>query len=126
MIHNGAFVNCNYDYETVRDTNVGSTAQLLQLAALPEAVRSFVYVSCSQQLNPDEDDDAANAKHVECACGYEQSKLVAELIVKRCAREPRSREQRIRIFKPGYIIGTAESGLANSNDFLWRLCSQLP
>jgi thioester reductase-like protein len=61
------------------------------------------------------------AMHAESAGGYEQSKLMAELIVKRFASRLGSGARHLRIVKPGYIIGNANNGLANRIDFIWRL-----
>lgn len=63
--------------------------------------------------------------------GYAQSKLVSELFVRDIGRlsqtpdsSPSSTTTTSRVFsviKPGYIIGTATEGIANPDDFLWRL-----
>ena len=121
IIQNGAQVHYNLDYDTVRATNVESTLALLQMTATSRTVGSFVYVSGGQQLSPGEDDPSLMAKHVQNTGGYEQSKLVAELSVKRCVAEHPFESRQLRVVKPGYIIGTAETGLANRNDFIWRL-----
>ena len=121
IIQNGAHVHYNLDYETLQAANVDSTSALLKLTARSRSVSSFVYVSGGQQISPDEDDDQQMAIHAESAGGYEQSKLLAELIVKRSASQLGSGARQIRVVKPGYIIGNAENGLANPSDFIWRL-----
>ncbi|KAL8724636.1 MAG: hypothetical protein Q9181_006738 [Wetmoreana brouardii] len=98
-----------------------STLALLQMTAISRTVGSFVYVSGGQQLSPDEDNTSLMASHVQNTGGYEQSKLVAELSVKRCVNELLFERRQLRVVKPGYIIGTAETGLANRNDFIWHL-----
>ena len=121
IIQNGAHVHYSLDYETLQAANVGSTSSLLRLMAESRSVSSFVYVSGGQQVSADEDDDQQMAMHAESAGGYEQSKLMAELIVKRFASRLGSGARHLRIVKPGYIIGNANNGLANRSDFVWRL-----
>ncbi|KAG2413145.1 hypothetical protein HFD88_002334 [Aspergillus terreus] len=56
--------------------------------------------------------------------GYAQSKTLSELLVRDCA----SRTHYMSIIIPAYIIGDADAGVANLNDFLWRYvwaCVQL-
>ena len=56
------------------------------------------------------------------ASGYTQTNLVAETMVKQCIRSGIfGTQKRIRIVKPGYIVGSKNNGFANRRDFIWRL-----
>ncbi|KAL9039867.1 MAG: hypothetical protein Q9180_002274, partial [Flavoplaca navasiana] len=57
------------------------------------------------------------------ANGYTQSKIVGEQLVQSAADTygSNNQEKSVRIVKPGYMIGNAETGVANQSDFLWRL-----
>ena len=121
VIHNGAAVNWNASFPSLQATNVDSTADLLRAASHSAALTDFVYVSGGQRLRISEDDDMEIAEEVAQSNGYAQSKFLSELIVKRYAQEIASPQQRVSIVKPGYIIGTPEEGVANVDDFIWRL-----
>lgn len=121
VIHNGAAVNWNASFPSLQAINVDSTADLLRAASHSAALTDFVYVSGGQRLRISEDDDTEVAKEVAQSNGYAQSKFLSELIVKRYAQEIASPQQKISIVKPGYIIGTPEEGVANVDDFIWRL-----
>ena len=122
IIQNGATVHYNLDYDSVKATNVDSTHSLLHLTANSKTVNSFVYVTGGQKFTASEDDDVRMAKQAEISGGgYEQSKLVGELMVKTVAGEAPFREQNLKVIKPGYIVGNAEHGSANPSDYLWRL-----
>ena len=143
IIHLGAKVHYNLDLPTVAPTNVSSTRDLLRLTVNSRAeavlasksspnrnldssntstVQTFTYISGALQISPFEDDDVQMASQVRAAGGYEQSKLMAELLVKQCAQQPLFRDQKIRVVKMGYIIGD-ETGRVkpNTRDFIWRL-----
>ena len=123
VIHNGAAVNWNASLPSLQAINVDSTADLLRAASHSAALTDFVYVSGGQRLRISEDDDMEIAEEVAQSNGYAQSKFLSELIVKRYAQEIASPQQRFSIIKPGYIIGTPEEGVANVDDFIWRLTS---
>ena len=121
VVHNGAAVNWNASFSSLQAINVDSTADLVRAASHSAALTDFVYVSGGQRLRISEDDDMEIAEEVAQSNGYAQSKFLSELIVKRYAQEMASPQQRISIIKPGYIIGTPEEGIANVDDFIWRL-----
>ena len=121
VIHNGAAVNWNASYPSLQAINVDSTVDLMRAASQSAALTDFVYVSGGQRLKVGEDNDLEIAEEVAQSNGYAQSKFLSELIVKKYAQEMASHQQRISIVKPGYIIGTPEEGIANTDDFIWRL-----
>lgn len=122
IIHNGAVVRWNADYETLRKANVLSTMEILQALLRSSAAKSFVYVSGGQQLSPgEEDDDAANLQQVTSSSGYAQTKLASELLVKHVAVSRLGSHHCFSVVKPSYIIGSVQDGVANTTDYLWRL-----
>lgn len=121
VIHNGAAVNWNASFPSLQAINVDSTVELVRAASQSAALTDFVYVSGGQRLKISEDDDMEIAEEVARSNGYAQSKFLSELIVKSYAQEMAPHQQKISIIKPGYIIGTPEEGIANIDDFIWRL-----
>ena len=121
VIHNGAAVNWNASLPSLQAINVDSTVDLVRAASRSAALTDFIYVSGGQRLRITEDDDMEIAEEVARSNGYAQSKFLSELVVKKYAQEMASHQQRISIIKPGYIIGTPEEGIANIDDFIWRL-----
>ena len=121
VIHNGATVNWNASFPSLQAINVDSTVDLVRAASQSAALTDFVYISGGQRLRISEDDDMEIAEEVARSNGYAQSKFLSELIVKSYAQEMAPHQQRISIIKPGYIIGTPEEGIANIDDFIWRL-----
>ncbi|THY69848.1 putative nonribosomal peptide synthase [Aureobasidium pullulans] len=118
IIHNGAKVHYNMDYESLKTTNVSSTVELLKaVRSRQRPLYSFVFVSGGQELRFD---DQETTKAVNQS-GYARSKVVSELIVKKFARQQDSKARHVRVIKPGFIIGDSKQGLANQTDFLWRL-----
>lgn len=121
VIHNGAAVNWNASFLSLKATNVDSTVELLKAASQSAALSDFVFVSGGQELRIGEDDDADIAEEVARSNGYAQTKFLSELMVKEYAREFAPRQQQVSIVKPGYIIGTVREGVAVTDDFIWRL-----
>lgn len=123
IIHNGAVVRWNVDYETLRKANVLSTMEILKALLKSPVAKSFVYVSGGQQLTPGEEDydDAANLQQVTASSGYAQTKLASELLVKHVAISRLGSHHCFSVVKPSYIIGSVRDGVANTTDYLWRL-----
>lgn len=124
LIHSGARVHYSSDYDALKGVNVTATLSALQLAAQAAHLRSFVFVSGGVSPSYDcpgmahSSDDA----QLRDASGYTQSKMVAETIVKQCMRSDIfGTRKRLRIVKPGYIIGSKGNGMANQRDLIWRL-----
>ena len=123
VIHNGAMVNWNASFQSLKAANTDSTVDLLNAASQSAALTDFVFVSGGQQLRVGKDDDIDIAKEVAQSNGYSQTKFLSEWIVKEYARTVASSQQRVSIVKPGYIIGNVGDGVAVADDFLWRLAA---
>ncbi|KAJ3496477.1 hypothetical protein NLG97_g2624 [Lecanicillium saksenae] len=119
IIHNGAIVNWNADYDKLKNANVGSVVDLLQATVESPHTPRFVFVSGGVSVDI-EADPATVAEDLNSSIGYCQTKYVAEKIVHQLARELPSQQNRFSVIKPGMIIGTATEGVANLDDFLWR------
>lgn len=121
IIHNGATVNWNATFSSLKASNVDATIDLLEAASHSAALLEFVYVSGGQQLKIDKDEDTVIAEEVAKTNGYAQTKFLAEFAVKEYARRFAPAQQHISIIKPGFIIGSIEDGMGVSDDFIWRL-----
>jgi thioester reductase-like protein len=131
IIHNGAKVHWNSDYLALKGTNVDSTLELLKSASISVALSSFVFISGGELPNSNDAENSSMADALGSlrpnTNGYSQSKLVSERLVEQYVQlrsQPEfhaPHQQHVSIIKPGYIIGTAEDGIANQNDFIWRL-----
>ncbi|KAK2028470.1 amino acid adenylation domain-containing protein [Colletotrichum zoysiae] len=122
IIHNGAVVNWNKSYSALETVNVGSTAQLLGLAIQHPSLR-FAYVSGGRQWKRSLETDEDVARELADSIGYSQTKFVAEVLVRRAAERCFSTARNISVFRPGLIIGTPTEGVANLDDYIWRLTS---
>ena len=80
----------------------------------------LVYVSGGQALSPLDETEEQVLNNVALSNGYCQTKTVSELLVKDFMRDARYAPG-LSIVKPSYIIGSPQSGVANTTDFLWRL-----
>jgi amino acid adenylation domain-containing protein/thioester reductase-like protein len=119
IIHAGAAVNWNAGCEVLRDANVTSTAELIRASVVSPVKPRFVYVSGGHRWRVGEKDHEI-AQEVAAANGYAQTKYISELLVKHFAA---AHPGQFSIIKPGLIIGTPEEGVANTDDFVWRLAS---
>ncbi|RDW57871.1 putative Nonribosomal peptide synthase [Aspergillus mulundensis] len=122
IIHNGAAVQWQAPYHALKAVNVNSTVDLLSAVAQWSEPGSFTFVSGGLKRSPGQDLESF-LKALEQANGYSQSKFVAEEIVSRFAAS-RSQSQlgpRISIVRPGWIIGTQQDAVPNTDDFLWKL-----
>lgn len=133
IIHNGARVHYSSDYETVKPINVNPTLELLKITAQAPKLMAFTFVSGGQKPNSSSmtrngtTNGYSNPRPLadnQLANGYAQTKFVSEQIVRNCASDNISSpfsNKLIHIIKPGYIVGSASSGIANTTDFIWRL-----
>ncbi|KAL4819990.1 hypothetical protein BDW67DRAFT_181698 [Aspergillus spinulosporus] len=120
IIHNGALVHWGAEYHRLRDVNVSSVVSLLAALTRSQAPPTFTFVSGGHvQLDDDETTDEEMAAMLAHSTGYGQSKFVADLVVKRFAA--RYSTSAVSIVKPGLILGTAQSGVSNTDDFFWRV-----
>ena len=121
VIHSGAKVHYSFDYEALKATNVCSTLALLKMAAESNSLSKLVYISGGQKPSLR---NGMNPLDVAQRCqdnGYGQSKYVSELLVQRCVDLAPFRQKSLYTVKPGYIVGSLKTGIANQNDFIWRL-----
>lgn len=122
IIHNGAKVHYSSDYETLKAVNVLSTLELLQITAGATHISTLVYVSGGEKPNMNASDAlSASLNHLSDASGYTQTKFVSEQLVRNCVDHAAFQSKCLRLVKPGYIIGSIHNGIANQNDFIWRL-----
>lgn len=125
VVHSGAKVHWMEDYNTLKPVNVGSTLELLRVTLESTSISRFIYVSGGEEPTAQEESDRQRAEEVVGFNGYAQTKLVSELLVRDIGRCELNADvqDRFVVVKPGYIIGTAEEGVANPDDFLWRLAA---
>ncbi|KAH9849627.1 alpha-aminoadipate reductase Lys1p [Lenzites betulinus] len=135
IIHNGALVHWVYPYEKLRSANVLGTLTAVELAAAGKP-KTLVFVSSTSALDTEhyvqlsdalgavpESDDLEGARSA-LNTGYGQSKWVSEKLLFEAGR----RGLTGHIIRPGYVVGDSESGVTNTDDFIWRLvkgCVQL-
>lgn len=140
IIHNGALVHWVYPYSQLRDANVLSSVNVLNLSAegrpkkftlvsSTSAIDTDYYVNLSDELLkegkagiPENDDLHGSAKGL--GNGYGQSKWVAEYITRRAGERGLSGS----IIRSGYVTGFTDTGASNNDDFLLRMlkgCAEL-
>ncbi|KAJ4541436.1 large subunit of alpha-aminoadipate reductase [Exophiala dermatitidis] len=143
VIHNGAQVHWINTYEMLKPANVMGTLEALKICAEAPATKPklFAFVSSTSVLDHDhyvaeseriiaaggegisEDDDLMASK-TGLGTGYGQSKWVAEYL----SREAGRRGLRGCVVRPGYVLGSSQTGVTNTDDFLVRMlkgCIQL-
>lgn len=139
IIHNGALVHWVYPYSKMREPNVLSTVYALQLAIGGNKIKPLHFVSSTSVLDTDhysrltylgtkgnvyENDDLEGSRHG-LRSGYAQTKWVSEKLIMKLRKE---HNLPTTITRPGYIVGDSDTGVSNTDDFLWRLikgCIQL-
>ncbi|GFP57378.1 nonribosomal peptide synthetase lcsA [Trichoderma asperellum] len=122
IIHNGAIVNWNADYSKMRAANVDSTVDLLKAAVNSPASPKFLFVSGGINTDPTTDRTSI-AQYLSNLNGYSQTKFVCEGVIQEVINTLPADQNRISTLKPGRIIGSSETGVANVDDMLWRVVS---
>ncbi|KAF5964768.1 male sterility, NAD-binding protein [Fusarium bulbicola] len=119
IIHNGATVHWTKSYSALEATNIASTVQLCQIAVSAADMR-LVFVSGGERWDSRamDEDDMAYMLSDSNAIAYSQPKFVAEAVVKRVAVEA---TDRVGVVSPALVVGTANEGVANADDYFWRL-----
>lgn len=140
IIHNGALVHWVYPYSQLRDANVISTINVMNLAGEGKP-KQFSFVSTTSTLDSDyfinaSDEltsrgfagiaelDDLNGSSTGLGTGYGQSKWAAEYIIRRAGE----RGLKGCITRPGYVTGYSKTGASNTDDFLLRMlkgCAEL-
>ncbi|MHB2017841.1 MAG: amino acid adenylation domain-containing protein, partial [Candidatus Xenobia bacterium] len=127
VVHCGAFVHHLHGYDALRPTNVGSTRELLRLAAT-DRLKRFCYVSTMSVAfaGSDRAREAVPADPPAVESGYILTKWVGEHLVRQAAE--RSGMPAV-IARPGNITGCRTTGYTNfANNHFWLFnkgCAQL-
>ncbi|RMZ91621.1 hypothetical protein DV736_g1141, partial [Chaetothyriales sp. CBS 134916] len=140
VIHNGAQVHWINTYEMLKPANVLGTIEAIKLCAQGRP-KKFAFVSSTSVLDHEhfvaeservlaaggegisEEDDLSGSK-TGLGTGYGQSKWVSEYL----SRESGRRGLQGCVIRAGYVLGDANSGVTNTDDFLIRMlkgCVQL-
>ncbi|KAI1317748.1 large subunit of alpha-aminoadipate reductase [Mortierella claussenii] len=133
IVHNGALVHWVYPYPKMRAANVLGTLQGLKMASTYHT-KSFHFVSSTSVLDTahyselsdvradtnhrgvPETDDLEGARYG-LRSGYGQSKWVAEKLI----MAANANGLPATIIRPGYVLGHTQTGVTNTDDFIWRL-----
>ncbi|KAI0517549.1 hypothetical protein F5B22DRAFT_603351 [Xylaria bambusicola] len=122
IIHNGAVVHYSSSYKKLKAANVDSTFHLLELAAVSDAVKNFIFVSGGRKpVESFEPDTQATTTITASATGYAQSKYVAESLILKIKEHPLFADKSVKVIKPGYIVAPIDIGWPNESDLIWRL-----
>jgi len=123
IYHNGAQVHHLYPYAQLRTTNVLGTTEIIKLAC-HGTPKPLHYTSTLSVLPPlplpgqtKIYEQADLSEYPVPAGGYNRSKWVAEQLV----AQARDRHLPVTIYRPGPLSGHSQTGVFNSNDFLYRL-----
>ncbi len=126
IYHSGAMVNFVKPYSALEDTNVQGTHQILKLACQGK-LKPINHISTVGVFGATayftgrptvyENDDLNLSRDFLCwDDGYAQTKWVAEKLV----LDARRQGIPITVFRPGFIMGSSQTGATNPNDFLSR------
>ncbi|WP_224244035.1 myxochelin non-ribosomal peptide synthetase MxcG [Hyalangium gracile] len=120
VYHNAAVVSVVREYGSLQAVNVRGTRELLRLAA---AVRTkpLHYVSTLAVAPPanlsSEVPESFVAPHPGLRDGYQQSKWVAERLVRQAAE----RGLPVAVYRLGRVVGVPGRGTINTQDLIWRI-----
>ncbi|KAL4892495.1 hypothetical protein BDV59DRAFT_208252 [Aspergillus ambiguus] len=124
VIHNGARVNWLETFDTLKPTNVNSTVEILRAVSNMPNPCSLTYISGGYLPSPAEAKEEI-AHKLSHASGYDQTKFLSRLILEdynaHLNKIGNATMHRARIIQPGFIVGTTKEGIAQTEDFLWRL-----
>ncbi|EXL86045.1 L-aminoadipate-semialdehyde dehydrogenase [Fusarium oxysporum f. sp. conglutinans race 2 54008] len=121
FIHNAAYVHWIARYEQMMGPNVLSTIDAMKLCNEGKP-KLFSFAATGRGAVLEYDDLLPNRTGL--GTGYEQTKWVSEQLVREAGR----RGLRGAIVRPGYILGSRNSGVSNTGDWIVRLlkgCCQL-
>jgi thioester reductase-like protein len=122
IYHNGAWVHHASPYSLLKTTNVFGTQEVLRLACQVKA-KPVHFMSASSVFSAvgnsglrviREQDSIDNESP---SGGYNQSKWVAEKLINQAG----DRGLPVYIYRLGRISGNSQTGVFNTNDFLYRL-----
>ncbi|MBS0628759.1 MAG: amino acid adenylation domain-containing protein [Verrucomicrobia bacterium] len=121
IIHNGCFVHHVYDYETLRQTNVKSTLELIQFCT--DKPKRLVYISSIlSMIDRDKEgeliEDFPSGNNSGLYGGYQKTKWASEMMLK----EAKARGLDVLILRPNTISGQSDSGRSSyAQDHFFRL-----
>ncbi len=116
VVHTAGFVSDWAPYEDFREVNVQGTKYLL-VAAHAQGVKHFVHTSSLGVFgDTDQDQIDENSRYVLSSDGYSNSKIYAEIFVRRYCQE---NGIAFSIFRPGFVYGEGD------NNFFPRLIENL-
>lgn len=123
IVHNGAAVDWLGTYDSLQAVNVASTHGLLEVARTSPSLSRLVYVSTSPDLDIEREvcTEEALRHKLSITGGYAQSKMVAEYLLLQAVSQQIVSRDCICVVKPGFIIGDSPRGIANVDDYLWRI-----
>lgn len=133
IVHNGAMVHWGYPYQKLRDSNVISTINVMNMASFGRP-KTFNFVSSTSVLDTlhyfelsDKcvsegksgilESDSLQGSSKNLGTGYGQSKWAAEYIIRQAGLKGLTGY----IVRPGYITGSSINGSSNTDDFLLRM-----
>ncbi|NUT24478.1 MAG: NAD-dependent epimerase/dehydratase family protein, partial [Streptomyces sp.] len=120
ILHCAASVVFTETYRTLRADNAMATAELLRWAR-ENGIQDFGYVSSLAACSPTGPElsiaETRAQPLAERAGGYGTGKWVSERLAERAERDG----MRVRIWRPGLILGDSRSGACNPKDMTWRL-----
>lgn len=133
IIHNGAFVHWVYPYSQVRDANVISSVNLMNLCGVGKP-KFYSFVSSTSALDSDDfirlsdemikqgksgipESDDLEGSATGLGNGYGQSKWAAEYLIRQAGKRGLSGS----IIRAGYVTGYSKTGASNTDDFLLRM-----
>ncbi|KAF2206603.1 hypothetical protein CERZMDRAFT_89215 [Cercospora zeae-maydis SCOH1-5] len=122
IIHCGAVVNWTKSYTDLEGANVGSTEELLKVVKTCPQMRRYVFISGGRYPNPlQESHKDTDTLYADAAnnTGYAQTKFVAEQLVNNVRSD--LPDKSISVVSPAYLVGSWQHGLANQDDYLWRI-----
>lgn len=120
ILHCAASVVFTETYRSLRAENALATADLLRWAR-ENGVQDFGYVSSLAACSPTGPGmsiaETRAQPLADRAGGYGTGKWVSERLAERAERDG----MRVRIWRPGLILGDSRSGACNPKDMTWRL-----
>ncbi|GAO52416.1 hypothetical protein G7K_6494-t1 [Saitoella complicata NRRL Y-17804] len=114
IVHNGAAVHWVKPYEALKAPNAVSTRDVVLAAMTSRHVKHVVFISGGGQAPLDVED---NETALVAADGYAHGKYVAEGV----CQVAHQRGYPVYVVRPGFIVGASDSGVSNTDDFIWRL-----
>lgn len=130
IYHNGALVNFTYPYAMLKPTNVMATHEVLQLAVTSKLKPINFTSSIAVFESIPYKDNSVISEHYNLDeihglyRGYAQSKWVSEKLI----QTGNSCGLLSSVYRPGNVAGHSQTGICNSDDFIWRMmkgCIQL-